>query len=221
MKCLGKPERGRIAGIASSRFSRSRESRVRAGSLYLLFLILCFTMGSCASKEVYIPVAERAALESQGAGALGPDSSVEAGRGNGGEGPRGVIEEGIAGDPNRDSEGSLRTKGLITDIYFDFDSYALRNQDLAGLNGLSAWLKVNKRSALLVEGHCDERGSIEYNMALGQKRAEAVKEHLLALGVEAGRIRTISYGKETPVDSGHSEDSWAKNRRAHMKIDQR
>jgi len=70
-----------------------------------------------------------------------------------------------------------------------------------------------------VEGHCDERGTIEYNLVLGQKRAEAVKDYLVKLGIEEKRIKTISYGKEMPVDPGHTEEAWAKNRRAHFRIE--
>jgi len=69
---------------------------------------------------------------------------------------------------------------------------------------------------VVVEGHCDERGSVEYNLALGEKRARAAKEYLTTYGINAGRITTISYGKERPFDPGHSEDAWAKNRRAHF-----
>jgi len=82
-------------------------------------------------------------------------------------------------------------------------------------------MKQDRSVRLIVEGHCDERGTVEYNLALGQKRAEAVKDYLLKLGIDAGRIRTISYGKEVPVESGKSEEAWAKNRRAHFKIDQK
>jgi peptidoglycan-associated lipoprotein len=83
------------------------------------------------------------------------------------------------------------------------------------------WLKQSRATTITVEGHCDERGTVEYNFALGQKRAESVKEHLVKMGVEGSRIKTVSYGKETPSDTGHSEDAWAKNRRAHFKIDQK
>jgi peptidoglycan-associated lipoprotein len=72
---------------------------------------------------------------------------------------------------------------------------------------------------IIVEGHCDERGTIEYNLALGQKRAETVKNYLVNTGINEARIKTISFGKELPADSGHGEDAWTKNRRASFKID--
>lgn len=185
-----------------------------------LLLLLCLMMASCASKEVYLPVAERAALESQrvqeaqtGSNAPSIGSQREGGGVQGG-----VTEEDILGRVNRGQDGSTGMGSPIRDISFDFDSYVLRKEDLPVLKDLSAWLRASKGKTVAIEGHCDERGSIEYNMALGQKRAEAVREYLLTSGVDGARIKTISYGKETPLDAGHTEEAWAKNRRAHMKI---
>ncbi len=181
-----------------------------------LLLPLCLLMASCASKQVYMPVAERAALERQEAQDRNA-GSIEPGRW-GGEGRGAVTEEDISGAEGH-SEGSTTMNRLVRDIYFDFDSYALKGDDLPALRDLGNWLKENKRSSVTIEGHCDERGSIEYNMALGQKRAEAVREYLRTLGVDRGRIKTISYGKETPIAPGRTEEAWAKNRRAHMIIE--
>jgi peptidoglycan-associated lipoprotein len=168
-----------------------------------------------------MPVAERAALEKQRTQESEADrdaASMEAGRA-GREG-RGITEEDISRGAEGRSDGpGPMTDSLIRDIYFDFDSYTLKGDDLPRLRDLATWLKGNKRSLVTIEGHCDERGSIEYNMALGQKRAEAVREYLLTLGVDRGRIKTISYGKETPIDPGRTEEAWAKNRRAHMMIE--
>ncbi len=108
-----------------------------------------------------------------------------------------------------------------SDVNFDYDSYAVRSEDVPRLNELGEWLKANKDIRITVEGHCDERGTIEYNLALGQKRAEAVKGHLVKLGIDGKRIRVISYGKEMPLDSGHTEEAWARNRRAHLAVDKK
>jgi peptidoglycan-associated lipoprotein len=81
-----------------------------------------------------------------------------------------------------------------------------------------AWLKANPRAQVTVEGHCDERGTSEYNLGLGDRRAKAVREYLVAAGVDGGRIRTISYGKERPFVQGHDESAWRWNRRAHFVI---
>ncbi|HBE45471.1 MAG TPA: peptidoglycan-associated lipoprotein Pal [Deltaproteobacteria bacterium] len=108
---------------------------------------------------------------------------------------------------------------LFQDILFDYDSYIIKTDDFPKLNDITNWLKKHKDIKIVVEGHCDERGTIEYNLALGQKRAEAVKDYLGRFGIEEKRIKTISYGKEIPVDPGHTEEAWAKNRRAHFRIE--
>jgi len=107
----------------------------------------------------------------------------------------------------------------VSNIYFEYDSHAVQPEDLPKIKEVSEWVKANSGARVVVEGHCDERGTVEYNLALGQKRADVVKNHLIKLGVDEKRIRTISFGKEMPADPGHTEDAWAKNRRAHFAID--
>lgn len=107
----------------------------------------------------------------------------------------------------------------LRDIHFDFDSYTIRSEDTRVLKEIGSWLRENKNARLLIEGHCDERGTVDYNLILGQKRADAVKAYLVGLGVEENRVRTISYGKERPLDPRHTEEAWAKNRRAHFEIE--
>lgn len=103
-------------------------------------------------------------------------------------------------------------------IYFDFDSYVLRKdaRDLLAKN--AQWMMKNPASKVRLEGHCDERGSDEYNLALGEKRAKAALSYLLTLGVSQENLSTISYGKEKPADQGHDEAAWAKNRRVEFVI---
>jgi len=107
------------------------------------------------------------------------------------------------------------------DIYFEFDQYILSDTAKQNLNKKAQWLKDFPAVKTLIEGHCDERGSAEYNLALGQKRADAAMKYLTSLGINANRISTISYGKEKPLDTGSNEAAWAKNRRAHfvLKVD--
>jgi peptidoglycan-associated lipoprotein len=106
----------------------------------------------------------------------------------------------------------------IDDIYFDYDKYNLKPLAQTTLkNGAPAYLKYRDYK-LVVEGHCDERGTAEYNLALGEKRATEAAKFLSDLGIEKDRIKTISYGKEMPLDKGHDEAAWAKNRRAHFVI---
>lgn len=107
-------------------------------------------------------------------------------------------------------------RGLIRDPFFGYDEAALGADAQAALSTSATWLKQNPAYYLLIEGHCDERGTEQYNLALGDRRASIVRDYLVTLGVDAGRIRTVSYGEERPFDPGHNESAWAKNRRAHL-----
>ena len=105
---------------------------------------------------------------------------------------------------------------MLKDVHFDFDKYLITHQDVEVLKQDLPWFKANPGTRVRVEGNCDERGTVEYNLALGQKRADATKAYLGTLGVDATRLDTVSYGKERPIDPGHNEAAWAKNRRAHL-----
>ena len=104
----------------------------------------------------------------------------------------------------------------LKDAFFDYDKSALRDDQKAALNEDVAWLKGNAGAKVLIEGHCDERGTAEYNLGLGERRAKAVKDYLIAAGVAADRISIISYGKERPFVLGHDESAWKWNRRGHF-----
>jgi peptidoglycan-associated lipoprotein len=104
----------------------------------------------------------------------------------------------------------------LKDVFFDFDRAAIRDDQKASLNENVAWLKQNGRAKITLEGHCDERGANEYNLALGERRAKAVKDYLVAAGVAADRIATVSYGEERPFVLGHDESAWKWNRRGHF-----
>ncbi len=136
---------------------------------------------------------------------------------------RGITEEELARAERerlmRQQEGKV--EALMKDINFGYDSYTIDSSELPKINAVGNYLKQNGEIKIVAEGHCDERGTVEYNLALGQKRAEAVKAYLVKMGVDGGRIRAISFGAEVPVDPGHTEDAWARNRRAHFKIDQK
>jgi peptidoglycan-associated lipoprotein len=108
---------------------------------------------------------------------------------------------------------------MLRDVHFDYDRYNIRPADVDILKKDYAWFKANPNGHVTIEGNCDERGSIEYNLALGQKRADAAKGFLETLGVQGKMLKTISYGKEKPIDPGHDEAAWAKNRRAHLAPD--
>jgi len=106
----------------------------------------------------------------------------------------------------------------LKDVFFDYDKAAIRDDQKAALNDNVGWLKGNTGAKVLLEGHCDERGTAEYNLGLGERRSKAVKDYLIAAGIAADRISTISYGKERPFVLGHDESAWKWNRRGHFVI---
>ena len=103
-------------------------------------------------------------------------------------------------------------------IYFDFDKYDIRPGDAKVLDANAQWLKSNSEQLVLIEGHCDERGTNEYNLALGERRAKSTMNYLVSQGVQASRITIISYGEERPVCTQHNEECWSKNRRAQFLV---
>jgi len=104
----------------------------------------------------------------------------------------------------------------LQDIFFDFDKSNIRDDQRAALNGDMAWLKANPTAKVIIEGHADERGTNEYNLALGERRAKVTRDYLVAIGVGAERISTVSYGEERPFVLGHDESAWKWNRRGHF-----
>ena len=108
---------------------------------------------------------------------------------------------------------------VLKDVNFNFDSYALDAKAKAILAENAKWLVANPGRKVQIEGHCDERGTNEYNMVLGANRAKASMEYLRTQGVEATRMSTVSYGEELPLDPRHNEEAWAKNRRDHFNLD--
>jgi peptidoglycan-associated lipoprotein len=107
----------------------------------------------------------------------------------------------------------LNAQKLLGTIYFDYDKADLRTDALEQLKKNAEWLKANSKYRVRLEGNCDERGTVEYNLALGDRRAAGAKNYLLKAGIDASRLETISYGEEHPVDPGHNENAWKLNRR--------
>ena len=103
-------------------------------------------------------------------------------------------------------------------VFFDFDSATLTDQGKSTLDGDAKALRDHTDAKVTIEGHCDERGTAEYNQALGERRAQTARDYLVAAGINASRLDVISYGKERPFDPGHDEAAWAKNRRAHFSL---
>ena len=169
--------------------------RKRLGGVVVLGLLIALVGVGCSGKK-------------KGAGA--------------GAGAGGVGEEGLAAGSSLEKykQGTLGTgeEGPLKDIHFAFDSYELDESARGILRENGNWLKDHPQTKAEVEGHCDERGTVEYNLALGAKRARAAKDYLVALGVGAERLTTISYGEELPLCREHDETCWQINRRAHFVI---
>jgi peptidoglycan-associated lipoprotein len=178
----------------------------------LLVVLLC----GCPSKPVHVPIAERVAAEK-------PEDAAARERAQRAR-EAGIQEEDLLrreAERRRLAEEAARSQSAaFKDILFEFDSYALKPDHGPTIQEIATYLNQSKGVRVVVEGHCDERGTTEYNLALGQKRAEAVRDQLVKLGVAGSRIRAISYGSEMPADLGHTEESWARNRRAHVKVEQ-
>jgi len=118
----------------------------------------------------------------------------------------------------RPQPGTFRATTELKDVHFDFDKYDIRSGDAKTLDANAAWLKSNTTMLVLIEGHCDERGTNEYNLALGERRAKAAMNYLVSQGVAQNRVSIISYGEQRPVCTEHDEACWAKNRRAHFLV---
>lgn len=121
-------------------------------------------------------------------------------------------------DINAADLATLNAKGYLQDAFFDYDQADLRDDARTVLSSNAEWLKRYRTIQVLVEGHCDERGTSAYNLALGDRRANAARDYLDSLGVGASRIRTVSYGKERPACTDATEDCYQRNRRAHFVI---
>jgi len=178
-----------------------------------LSVVLVFAMG-CAKKEL---------VKSTGTGegtAVSAPSPTETPK------PAEIVTEPVKPEAPSDMAGkqmamagiaaTQEKPSLFEDIRFDFDKSFIREDAKSVLRKVSEYLKKNPGASLLIEGHCDERGTAEYNMALGERRAASAKSYLVSLGVKGGALSTVSFGEEKPADPGHNEEAWAKNRRAHF-----
>jgi peptidoglycan-associated lipoprotein len=158
---------------------------------------------------------------------VGGCSSKQSGAaGQGGAGASGIGENGLgangSGSLNQFQKGTLgqNGQGPLSDIHFDYNDYSIRAQDGEILKTNANWLTKNTGSRVQIEGHCDNRGSEEYNIALGAKRAQVAKDYLETLGVGADRMSTISYGKELPICNEDTDECWGQNRRDHFVVQQ-
>jgi peptidoglycan-associated lipoprotein len=174
-------------------------------------LILVFLMVGCAKRSAITQASSAPAP----LGAVRPVASA----------PPPAKRSGIA--PARSSGPTSATRPTVRDfrpsselkdIHFDFDKYEIRPEDAKILDANAEWLKANAQHLVLIEGHCDERGTEDYNLALGERRAKATMNYLVAQGVRGSRLTIISYGEERAVCTAHDETCWVQNRRAHLLV---
>jgi peptidoglycan-associated lipoprotein len=173
-------------------------------------LAVCLTIAvlaaGCASKEKQ----PDAAVTDRSAGTTPPSASTTP-QASSSTTPRSTQD--VAGNPLRDPNNILSKRS----VYFDFDSNAVKDEYRNLVQSHARYMNDKRDSRIRIEGNCDERGSREYNLALGQRRAEAVKKVMTVLGVQDNRIETVSFGEEKPAAQGHDEQAWAQNRRADIR----
>ncbi len=165
---------------------------------FLISIMLVFFVAACATKP-------KDTADSTGTGSSGSDSSVSTDGGS-------ITETDGSGIVAGSQEDLIVNVG--DRVFFGYDSSDLDSDALELLQDQVAWLKQNSSVSVTIEGHCDERGTREYNLALGEKRAQAVKNYLIGLGISPDRVSTISYGKERPAVVGSNDGAWAQNRRS-------
>ena len=188
-------------------------------SLVLLLVIpglLC--IASCAKKAVISEPAEVVSAEDEAARKAAAEAAERAEQEKLAR-QRAIEEQRLKEEQAVREKMAARNMFINENIHFDFDKYNLLPLAQQILQRKAEWLWNNPNVSVIIEGHCDERGTNEYNLALGDRRAESAKAYLVDLGIAGSRLTTISYGEERPVDSGHNEVAWAKNRRAHFTIE--
>ena len=184
---------------------------------FLLIIGVAFLTPSCGKKEITsTPVmseeeARRQAEEEARRREMEKQAAIE---------EEALREEGLSKEKEQEQIRVERDMFENEDILFEFDSAKLSIEAQDILRRKAAWLKANPRARVIIEGHCDERGTDEYNLALGDRRAYSAKSFLVDLGIADSRLTTVSYGEERPLDPGADEDAWTKNRRAHFVIKQ-
>ncbi|MBI1884626.1 MAG: peptidoglycan-associated lipoprotein Pal [Chlamydiae bacterium] len=162
---------------------------------------LCLNMQGCAKKKK--------GVMSDQLGMSGEDMQMAALKGE---------DIPLTEQPDLGSFVEPNDSSVFADVRFDYDQSQIRDDARPILEGIAKWLEEHSGIQLMIEGHCDERGSNEYNLALGEQRGLAIRRYLTGLGLDAERLHTVSYGEEKPLDPSHNEDAWSQNRRGHFLI---
>ena len=178
-------------------------------SFALLIIIGLFIAGCAQSKVATSPETQQQELQ----------KPAESGKGASQPTKETISEKGSAVVASKERSGAAEgVSGMFEDVHFDYDQYTIREDARGVLKKIDDHLLKNGGEKVLMEGHCDERGTTEYNLGLGDRRARATKDFLVSLGVASARVETISYGKEKPLCERQTEDCWARNRRAHAVV---
>ena len=182
------------------------------GNLLVIGLVVCVAASGCKKKPT--PLTELPGAKTGKVADAGPGGAMTPGQGPGGVAGTDTTG-GIASNPPGSHDGWIKDAEALKaeTVHFDFDSSVIKASEKPKVAAVADYLKANKGKAVLVEGNCDERGTEEYNRSLGERRALAVREELIRLGIGATEVDTISYGKDKPVAQGHDESAWRLNRR--------
>ncbi len=180
--------------------------------LHMAVVVAPLILAVGCAKSPTMTTAAAPAPTAQASGTLAPGNARPVSSGSG------LVKASNPNPAMRPAPSEFRATDALKDIHFDFDRYAIRPADRSVLDANAAWMKANPKTLVLIEGHADERGTDEYNQALGDRRAKATQNYLVAHGIAAGRISTISYGEERPLCTEHNDGCWARNRRSHFLV---
>jgi peptidoglycan-associated lipoprotein len=185
----------------------------RVAGLVLSVACLALLAGCGGKKRPPVLATTPGGERAEGAPAPPPERPLD-------EGPdvRAMRGEGAAGTDIGGGAAGPEEASPLADIHFELDSATLTDASRATLEKHALWLQGRREARVTIEGHCDERGTVEYNLALGERRARVARDYLVSLGVAAERLRVVSFGKERPLDPGSNEAAWARNRRAHFAV---
>ncbi len=184
----------------------------------VLALLVAFSISACAKKRISSEPAATS-MDEEARKRAEEDRQRELERQNALK-EENLKEERLSEGMAAERTVSARTVFENEDVYFEFDSIRLTPEAQELLTKKAAWLRANPAARVTIEGHCDNRGTNEYNLALGEGRAKSAKAFLVDLGIEASRLKTISYGEERPIDRAQTEEAWARNRRDHFVIEE-
>jgi peptidoglycan-associated lipoprotein len=192
-------------------------TRAAYATVMSLLLVGLIIISGCAKRPATTAASAAAPAPAPRAASPGPAPAAPAAP-SGGATARPSAPATAAPAAPRPSPKEFTAVAALKDVFFDFDKYDIRPEDARTLDANATWLKQNADNLVLIEGHCDERGTNEYNLALGERRAKTTMNYLVSQGIQANRITIISYGEERPSCNEKNESCWSKNRRAHFLV---